>query len=67
MDHNEFMQRKAQIEKNLLETLDDCEKLQARIHNVLIALKTVNGPEDVPDYEKNVIDLEEDLKHIRLF
>ena len=67
MEDNEFLSRKEEMLAEIEETLEDANKLIVRLIKLKFNLRNCKTYNDYLKYYPDSFDIEEGLKHIRLF
>ena len=67
MEDNEFLIRKEEMLSEIEETLEDTNKLIVRLIKLKFNLRNCQTYKDYLKYYPESLDIEEGLKHIRLF
>ena len=67
MEDNEFLSRKEEMLKEIVETLDDALTLIVRLTKLKNNVKNIVVDTDYEKVFRDSFDIEEGLKHIRLF
>ena len=67
MEDNEFLARKEEMLTEIEETLEDTNKLIVRLIKLKFNLRNCQNHKDYLKYYPDNIDIEEGIKHIRLF
>ena len=67
MEDNEFLSRKEEMLQEIEETLEDTNKLIVRLIKLKFNLRNCKTYKDYLKYFSDSFDIEEGLKHIRLF